>query len=224
MLDIGCGDGQSLLESKILGLDSYGTEKDKNVKKIAKKLNLKIYFGQQIENAFPGIYFDIIVLNQVFEHIPDPSKLFNEIKNKLKPNGKVIVVIPNRASIWKKITREKWINWHIPYHLNHFNYQSFKKIASNCGFKIEKHKTITPNAWTVLQLRSLFIENKRGKKNNLWGYNTNSKIIKKISYKSKKLIRYVLFFLPYILITFFNRVIDFMKIGDSLMIILKVKK
>ena len=74
-------------------------------------------------------------MNQVLEHFPDPDIGLKVLTKKLKTNGKIIIVIPNANSLWKigPIGR-KWINWHVPYHLHHFNEKNFRKMINRCGF------------------------------------------------------------------------------------------
>ncbi len=224
VLDIGCGDCSSLLILKQLGAEPYGIEADLNIKKISKDLNLKVHIGNIEDNPFIGKLFDLIVLNQVMEHIPEPDKALEIIKEKLSANGRIIIVIPNNDSFWKKVTGFKWINWHIPYHLHHFNKINFKKMLNRYEFEIINIQTITPNIWTILQIRHLLYKAKIGKVNNIWKSNQkaklpNSKI--KIQFRILKIfIKVFLFFF----IGIFNRLIDALRLGDSLMIEAVIRK
>jgi 2-polyprenyl-3-methyl-5-hydroxy-6-metoxy-1,4-benzoquinol methylase len=74
MLDIGCGSGLSLLEVQALGVDAWGIEADPNAQRFAGQLGLRIHQGNLRDNPFSGTSFDLIVLNQVIEHIPEPAK------------------------------------------------------------------------------------------------------------------------------------------------------
>ena len=40
--------------------------------------------------------FDLVILNQVFEHMKDPLGLIERIKKELAPNGKILIAVPNR--------------------------------------------------------------------------------------------------------------------------------
>ena len=224
VLDIGCGDCSSLLQIKKLGAKPYGIETDFNVKKVSKDLNLKVHIGNIEDNPFQGKLFDLIVLNQVIEHIPEPHKALEIIKEKLSPNGRIIIVVPNNASLWKKLTGFKLINWHIPYHLHHFNKANLKKMLQKYEFKIINIKTITPNIWTILQIRHFFHNVKIGEVNKIW--NSNKKT-RGPDYKIQnyfKIFKIILKSILFTFIGFFNRIIDFFNFGDSLMIEVKIRK
>lgn len=44
--------------------------------------------------SFPSDHFDLIISEDVLEHVPDPAKAFAEIRRVLKPGGKHIFTIP----------------------------------------------------------------------------------------------------------------------------------
>jgi len=223
VLDIGCGDCSSLIYLRKLGAIPYGIEEDKNVKSIAKSLDLPVHFGSIEDKPFSKVFFDLVVMNQVLEHMPSPAKTLNLIKERLTENGRIIIVIPNSESFWQKITGSKWINWHIPYHLHHFNQRNIEKMLNKYHFKIIKSQTITPNIWTILQIRNIFHKSKIGEINNLWKTKEIKNVQKEfIPYKRK----YFRFFIKLILFSFigiFNRIIDALRMGDSLMIEVKIR-
>ena len=224
VLDIGCGDCSSLIEIKTLGAKAFGIEADNNVKSIADALDLKVHIGSIKDNPFRGKSFDLIVMNQVLEHIPEPDKCLRLIKRKLTNQGRIIIVIPNKESFWQKISREKWINWHIPYHLHHFDSISFEKMVNKCGLKITRCKTITPNIWSILQIRNYFFNVKIGEPNYLWAIkknsnNKNNKVMLNFKLR-KKILKTILL----ICLVIFNRFIDILDLGDSLIFQLEIKK
>ncbi len=224
VLDVGCGDCSSLIEIKSLGAKPFGIEADSNVRSISEKLNLDVHFGSIEDNPFKGKSFDLIVMNQVIEHIPEPDKCIRLLKEKLSNQGRIIFVFPNRKSFWQKITGKKWINWHIPYHLHHFDAKSFKNMANKCGLSITSCKTITPNIWTILQIRNYFYNPKRGIPNFLWEVNKNIVHKHKRRNQNFKLVKQLFKIILFIFLGLFNRFIDFLKAGDSLILEVRIKK
>lgn len=168
VLDVGCGDGASLLEIQRLGAEAFGTEQDKNVMKIATELHLNIFFGNVTEANYPNEYFDAITLSQVLEHIPKPLEFISFLKTKLKNNGRLIMSFPNINSFYRQQTGKRWINWHIPYHLNFFSEKSLAILAEKTGFRLQKITTITPNIWVQLQIRNSRFIPTEGKPSPVW--------------------------------------------------------
>jgi SAM-dependent methyltransferase len=153
VLDIGSGSCLALLEMRAMGVEAYGVEADPNVRSISGHFGLSVHIGSIHDHPFPGVMFDLIVLNQVIEHVPDPLALLSLVKGRLKPGGRVVLSFPNTTSMQAAHSGVRWINWHVPYHQHHFNRRSFEKLAVRAGYEPVTARTITPNLWTVLQLR-----------------------------------------------------------------------
>jgi SAM-dependent methyltransferase len=168
MLDIGCGSGASLLVAKHLGAQAYGVEADPNVQQLARELGLRIHQGSIHDHPFPGECFDLVILNQVIEHIPEPGKALEAIASRLSPQGRIILVFPNRDSLWCRLFGAHWINWHIPYHLHHFNRSGFERLVTRHGLQVVGARTITPNLWTLLQLKASRVKITQGQPSPIW--------------------------------------------------------
>jgi SAM-dependent methyltransferase len=220
MLDVGCGSGTSLLEAQALGATAFGIEADPNVKPIAATLGLTIHFGSLQERPFPERSFDLIVMNQVIEHLPDPDLALLALRERLLPHGRMVLVFPNTASVWRRLSGCRWINWHIPYHLHHFDLQSFERMLKHCGLELVRSRTITPNVWTLLQLRASRYQAQLGKPSPIWAVADRSNVGQAQSHKSNPL-RAVLRFAVMSVFAVLNRVVDALGIGDSLVVELR---
>jgi len=210
VLDVGCGTCQSLLEIKRLGGEAWGIEVDKNSQKVAKKLKLKFHLGTIHNCKFPKKYFDLITASQVIEHEPNPLKFLQECKKLLKPGGKIILSFPNTEAFFRKLWGRNWLHWHVPYHLNHFNKKSFGILTKNAGLKTESLKTVTPNLWTILQIRSVLNSPKVGLRDPMWDGQKAAGDDKKIAV-----------FIPKINnLLFINGILDKFGKGESFVIIL----
>lgn len=220
MLDVGCGSGTSLLEAKALGATAFGIEADPNVKPIAAALGLTIHFGNLQDRPFPEMTFDLIVMNQVIEHLPDPDKGLRELKARLAPNGRMVLVFPNTASLWRRLSGSRWINWHIPYHLHHFDRKHFERMVRRCGLQVVRSRTITPNVWTLLQLRACAYKPILGKTSPIWTVADRSG---PESTRNRKVnpLRTLLRVTILSIFAVVNRVVDALGLGDSLVVELR---
>lgn len=52
-----------------------------------KKRNLEFHYGDAMNLSFPKNFFDVVICAQVYEHVPNPKKLFSEVYRVLKPSG-----------------------------------------------------------------------------------------------------------------------------------------
>ena len=82
--------------------------------------------------------FDVITLWHVLEHVVNLLEYIEIIKTKLKPNGVLIVAVPNYKSFDANYYKESWAAFDVPRHLWHFSQFSIKKLFSTISMKVEK--------------------------------------------------------------------------------------
>lgn len=100
LLDLGCGQGhftdkinKEFQNYDVCGLDYSITAIDyanSNFK------NIDFIVANAYNPPYVDEYFDIIVCNNIWEHVPDPLNLLQAISRILKPNGLLIISTPNR--------------------------------------------------------------------------------------------------------------------------------
>lgn len=95
---------------KVTGID-VDESGIKFAKKQFKKPNLKFLLGSGLDLKFKDRSFDIIICTQVYEHVPDPKKLFSEIHRVLKPGGIVYFAAINRLWIIEPHYRLPFLSW-----------------------------------------------------------------------------------------------------------------
>ena len=130
VLDIGCGFGEALIYHKNRGCEVFGVETGgESIKNLSDKYGLNIKIGFFDPNLYPENYFDYITMDQVIEHIKNPLETLKGIRRILKPTGKVIISTPNPDGWGAAVFKNKYWNWHIPYHINQFSILSMKVLA-----------------------------------------------------------------------------------------------
>lgn len=106
VLDIGCGKGRDLLLSKkyansdkvrLFGVD---LQEDKNNIEGVEIFKLNI---EKEKLPFLDETFDIVIANQVLEHVKEIFWVSNEICRVLKRNGRFIIGVPNLAALHNRI-------------------------------------------------------------------------------------------------------------------------
>ena len=95
ILDIGCRDGMwldILKNNKFLNL--RGIDISTKALEIARKKDHNVVRGDAQNLPFPDEEFNFVSIIHTLEHCPDPDRVLTEIKRVLKPNGRVLVVVP----------------------------------------------------------------------------------------------------------------------------------
>lgn len=199
-LDVGCGIGYFPMVIKYLGMNPYGVEPADFDPDLSKKYNLNISKGTLDEAKYENEYFDVINLNHVLEHVPNPSETMEELHRILKPGGYLIIAVPVKDSLASKIFGKCWAQLDTPRHLYLFSTEIMKQYARKYNFDILK---IRYNSDPRYQIISSFIY--------LWE-----------SFRSKKVNRMLIhnFYLNMLFIPL-TTLLNLFKIGDQCEIILK---
>ena len=145
LLDIGAGTGNFCETSKQNSWEVYGVEPSEKAREVAAKKN--IFLHQSIED-FKGQQFDVVTLWHVLEHLPDLENTITAIQKLLKPNGVLIVAVPNYNSFDAKHYKGFWAAYDVPRHLWHFSQKSMSKLFSK-NMKLLKTKPMIFDSFYV---------------------------------------------------------------------------
>jgi SAM-dependent methyltransferase len=132
LLDIGCGDGSFLLAARGAGWDVKGTELNPGS---AQESGLDVREG--IDQFLGEGRFDCVTMWHTLEHMRDIRSILMRIAGLLKPNGKLLIAVPNGGSLQATMFRHKWLHLDVPRHLYHFDAHSLKYCLESAGYKIE---------------------------------------------------------------------------------------
>lgn len=99
-LDVGCGNGSQLaLPLLRCGFRLKGLDTDARSIEHARKLSASLagaeFMCARLEELSEEELFDVVILSEVLEHLEDPQALLSESVKHLKPDGILIVTVPN---------------------------------------------------------------------------------------------------------------------------------
>lgn len=132
-VDIGAGVGLLVNAAAEAGFDAIGFEPSGESVKIAKK----IFHTKLIRGEFSLKKADVIVVNHVLEHVPDPRRLLSKIKKSLHPDGYLFVGVPNFGSFIAQAKKERWQSLIPDQHRWHFTLKTLDALVTAYGFRRE---------------------------------------------------------------------------------------
>ena len=135
LLDIGAGTGDFLSVSKQNDWQITGIEPNEKARNIAiSKGILFIEKSEQLEKNS----FDVITMWHVLEHVSDLELQIKELKRLLKPNGTILIAVPNFNSYDAKHYGSYWAAYDVPRHLWHFSKTAIKLLFEKQDLHLQK--------------------------------------------------------------------------------------
>jgi len=182
LLDIGAGTGDFLVAAKNAGWQITGVEPSPKARAIA--TNKGIVFADDLA-AISTHSKDVITMWHVLEHVPDIETHIAELKRILKPEGVLIIAVPNYKSYDAQYYKEFWAAYDVPRHLWHFSKTSIKKLFAARNMELIK---IAPMKFDSFYVSLLSEKYRTGKMNfaaGFWrGWQSNLKAAKTNEYSS----------------------------------------
>lgn len=125
ILDIGAGVGDFLMTAKNDGWEIIGIEPSEKAKNIAIKKGVSFVNDvKEIESHS----LDVITMWHVLEHVPNLEEQITELKRMIKPNGTIIIAVPNFNSFDANYYGKYWAAFDVPIHLWHFSKTAIQKL------------------------------------------------------------------------------------------------
>ena len=168
LLDIGCGEGFALSYFARHNFLASGLDfSQAGVKQQNPELLPFIEFGDLFslieEKINLSSYYDVILLQNVLEHVLDPIQLLSSIHKLLNKDGLALITVPNDFSpTHKKLLSEGCIDHEFwvcpPDHLSYFNYESLQNILLDAGFNVRDIISDFPVDWYLFHPASNYIQ------------------------------------------------------------------
>lgn len=153
-LEAGCSEGsfsRQLIDK--YKTETWGIEPHKPSAKKASKYLHKV-FDTSVEEAIkklPSNHFDLIVFNDVLEHLYDPEQVLKDLKRTLTKKGVVVASIPNIRyfhNFRALALHSDWVYEEAGVldftHLRFFTHKSIKMMFEEAGYKVDEMQGINP--------------------------------------------------------------------------------
>jgi SAM-dependent methyltransferase len=145
LLDVGCAHGW-FLETARERFEALGIEPDAVVGGRTAARGLPVRQGYFPDALQPGEAFDIIVFNDVIEHIPDIRAALNACHARLNEGGLLILNLPNSAGFFYRLSKAfAKLGWRSPFerlwqkdlpspHVHYFRPANLERLVVKHGF------------------------------------------------------------------------------------------
>ncbi len=144
LLDIGSGKGHFLAAASAAGWDVVGVEfAGPGARETEQRYGLPVVLGDIRDVELDG-RFDAVTLWHVLEHLPDPGAVLDRVRGLLEPGGRIVVSVPNLASVQARLFGRAWFHLDLPRHIYHFTPAAVRSILERHGFAIERLSTAYP--------------------------------------------------------------------------------
>ena len=132
ILDVGCGDGDLLLQLYSLGFSSLTGVDPFFAKDITCKNGVKVFKKNLGEMTGQ---FDLIMLHHSLEHMTDPAETLRQAEKILRTGGQMVIRVPVAGAAWRRY-RENWIQLDPPRHIFLPTVKSMEILAARTGLRL----------------------------------------------------------------------------------------
>ena len=124
----------------------------------ARKAGLDVH--ENIEQASCAAPFDCITMWHSLEHMYDIQSVLRQLSELLKPDGTLLIAVPDRRSFQSAVFRSHWLPLDVPRHLYHFDADSLSYCLEKAGLSIRRkwHTELEYDlmGWSQSMLNGLF--------------------------------------------------------------------
>ncbi len=137
LLDVGCGKG-FFMEIAQEFYTTYGVDISKYaIKKAKQRLqNSNLEIGSATTLSFGHQKFDILVCFDLLEHIERPMLTINECHRVLKPDGLLVLSVPNKKSVGIALKGKNWFGYRDSTHISILSEEEWFAILKKGRFRV----------------------------------------------------------------------------------------
>lgn len=169
IMDIGCGSG-SLLVAVTKALQPHGYQVVPIGVEVSQALaaesarDLMPWNGQVIQNnAFDGLAgwpeasVGAVLMSSFLEHERQPLALLLRLRQILKPDGFILLKVPNFNCLNRRLRGRRWCGFRYPDHVNYFTPGTLSRLSHEAGLRVARQTwfdkaPLSDNMYAVLKL------------------------------------------------------------------------
>ncbi|WP_229724513.1 class I SAM-dependent methyltransferase [Winogradskyella forsetii] len=185
LLDMGCGTGDFLETALKANWKIIGIEPNESARRIANsKTNNAVFESEELSKLKPHS-FDVITLWHVLEHLPNLEMHTEIFKKLLKPNGTLVIAVPNYKSYDAEYYKNFWAAYDVPRHLWHFSKTSISELFKKENMTLVNTLPMKFDAYYVCLLSEKYKSGSMNPMKAFWiGWQSNRKAKRSKEYSS----------------------------------------
>ncbi len=145
-LDLGSGQGLFLDLVKRAGWQGQGIELSaRAASRSRERFGIQVSSGTIFEARLPSVFFQIVTLWDIFEHLSDPLEVLTEVQRVLIPGGLLFIETPNAGSFLDRVVL--WLSrfgfsrpavmFYGLHHLTLWNPRNLSQALTERGFRVK---------------------------------------------------------------------------------------
>jgi 2-polyprenyl-3-methyl-5-hydroxy-6-metoxy-1,4-benzoquinol methylase len=163
VLEVGCSTG-GFRRSLVNEHEYWGVEPHYEAFGIVKEQAFRALNGtfDEVFDELPNNYFDLVICNDVIEHMDNYLIFLQKLKNKMKTNARIVGSIPNVryiSNLYNLLVLKDWEYEDLGIldktHLRFFTQKSIRRMFTENGYTIESFKGIHRIEFHVTSIKSL---------------------------------------------------------------------
>jgi 2-polyprenyl-3-methyl-5-hydroxy-6-metoxy-1,4-benzoquinol methylase len=167
LLDIGAGTGAFINHMQSRGWQTTGLEPDEGARKNAKALYKIDLLPSGAFLGFPPASFDVVTMWHVLEHVHHLHEYIEQLKNIIKPGGKILIAVPNYECYDASFYKNFWAAYDVPRHLYHFSPEAMFHLLDKHELKLHATRPMWYDSFYISLLSEKY---KAEKKNSVRGW------------------------------------------------------
>jgi 2-polyprenyl-3-methyl-5-hydroxy-6-metoxy-1,4-benzoquinol methylase len=154
LLEIGCASGWFLAAARTVGFEVVGIEPAEDMAATARDRSGAQVIAAMVEDAeLAPASFDVAAAFHVLEHLAMPRATLAAVRAALRPGGRLLLELPNIASLRAAREGEDWYGMEPAHHVAHYSPRALEALLRAAGFEPEVVETVHPG--TLLQRAEL---------------------------------------------------------------------
>jgi SAM-dependent methyltransferase len=136
LLDVGCGPGDFVLAVGTLHWQASGIEISRRQVEAGLRRGAALSVCEDFSHYTGAAPYDAITFNHVLEHVRSPRAYLQQARKLLKPDGTLIIAVPNYNSLSRRVFGAYWMHVDLPRHLFHFTPSTLTSLLESTGFHV----------------------------------------------------------------------------------------